>query len=598
MISVRHLDRVRTALRIVRRLELTTESWAVAAGLIRDLVAALHARDDERLRVALARLERLGATRSDWPGRADLPAEPDVAVPVDLAADLDKLEADVLDVAVELRRVPHIDVDPAGPLQPGDRVVAAVYLDTTTAGPDETTEPVVLPRGGGEPREMRVEVWLTTSAHFEIDGPSTATIVVRSDAERSTVAYFPIKVRAGEEDNDVVPALRASFDYHLRPAGAVVRALTVVGSRETELAGSVTAGAIVQSGARPSDLEVLVRRVPGRTDKFDVVLRTGLLGGQTIEDEWYLEEGAEAYVRRIMAEFVAPAATPKARWRSLEGAGITFFNAAPREFRELYWRLLDAGTPLGSMFLVSDERAVPWELMIPRRRAEGGWQTMPPLGVSCAVGRWHHDEHLSPSQRIPLCDSLVLAPDYPGELRLPHAEAERDLVVSLYAGQEAPATFDELDAFYAANSASLLHFVCHGRDETLQAILLLGKQTLSAQQLLTSGIAEACRARRPLVFLNVCEVGRPGTGLVGVGGFPSSFIASDAGGVVAPLWSVEDRVAHQVAVEFYAAVTRDPARPFADILRELRGRAYAEGGADTFAAYAFYGDPLTAVVRP
>lgn len=594
MIDPRRLERARTAVRIVRQLELPVEGWAEAAVLIRELITALHARDGRRLRTALARLERLGATRSGTAEPRDLSA---VIIPAEVATHLEALESDLREAAAELRRIPHIDVDRPGPFQPGDRIVASVYLNTTPSGPGEAAEPVVLRPGRGEAREMRVDVWLTTSAHFEIEGPSTATVVVRSDAQRSTVVSFPLKVRSVEDD-DIVPALRASFDHHLRPAGTVVRTLAVTGSAENRSPATTTAGAIVQGHAQPPDLEVVVRRVPGRNDRFDVVLRTGLLGGSAIEDVWHLEEGAEAFVRRIMAEFVAPNATSMGRRRSLEGAGITFFNAAPPRFRELYWRLLDAETPPNSMFLVSDERAVPWELMIPRRRTAQGWQTMPPLGVSCAVGRWHHDEHLSPSQRIPLTDSLVLAPDYPDELKLSHSRDECDLVVTLFAGREAPATFDELDAFYAANNASLLHFVCHGRDETLQAILLLGRQTLSAQQLLTSGIADACRVRRPLVFLNVCEVGRPGAGLVGVGGFPSSFIASDAGGVVAPLWSVDDRVAYEVATEFYAAVNRDPARPFADILRELRARAYVEGGADTFAAYSFYGDPLTAVTRP
>ncbi|HYZ68975.1 MAG TPA: hypothetical protein VE666_14440, partial [Mycobacterium sp.] len=58
------------------------------------------------------------------------------------------------------------------------------------------------------------------------------------------------------------------------------------------------------------------------------------------------------------------------------------------------------------------------------------------------------------------------------------------------------------------------------------------------------------------------------------------------------LWQVDDAVAHEVAVMFYDEVRRNPRRPYADILRELRGRAYADDGEDSYAAYCFYGHPI------
>jgi hypothetical protein len=291
-------------------------------------------------------------------------------------------------------------------------------------------------------------------------------------------------------------------------------------------------------------------------------------------------------------------ATPTGRQRSLRGAGLDFWDNAPECFKQLYWRLVDAGTPPRSMYLVSEEPAIPWELMIPHRRVPGKPPEMPALGVSCAIGRWHQDEHFSPRQRLWLTDSLVLAPDYPGDRKLPHASAERDLVFARYPGHDVPATFDELDAFYAANNASLLHFVCHGQDATLQAIQLLGHQTLSARQMRGGGLGQACQQRQPLVFLNACELGRPGPGLASVDGFPAAFIACDAAAVIAPLWEVDDGAAHQVATDFYEELRDHPERPFADVLRLIRARAYNQGGADSFAAYCFYGDPLAAMGRP
>ena len=94
-----------------------------------------------------------------------------------------------------------------------------------------------------------------------------------------------------------------------------------------------------------------------------------------------------------------------------------------------------------------------------------------------------------------------------------------------------------------------------------------------------------------MVFLNACEVGRPTRGLIGTSGFAKSFIDIDASCVVGALWSVDDRVAHAVAVEFYEQVLSEPPVPFAEALRRLRARGYTADGDDSYAAYCFYGDP-------
>ena len=112
-------------------------------------------------------------------------------------------------------------------------------------------------------------------------------------------------------------------------------------------------------------------------------------------------------------------------------------------------------------------------------------------------------------------------------------------------------------------------------------------------------VATACAAKRPLVFINACEVGRTTPALVGIGGFAISFIEHGASCVIAPLWSVKDSIAHEIAQEFYKATLADPSRPFAEIFKTIRARAYPEGGGeDTYGAYCFYGDPRAAQHSP
>jgi CHAT domain-containing protein len=125
--------------------------------------------------------------------------------------------------------------------------------------------------------------------------------------------------------------------------------------------------------------------------------------------------------------------------------------------------------------------------------------------------------------------------------------------------------------------------------------LLLEKQEeLEADQFQElSGVKKAFSTAKPLVFLNACEVGRQEPALTGAGGFAEAFMALGASGVIAPLWSVKDSIAHEIAQKFYERVRNEPNTPFAQILADLRKQSYkAEGGEDTYAAYCFYGDPL------
>jgi hypothetical protein len=306
-----------------------------------------------------------------------------------------------------------------------------------------------------------------------------------------------------------------------------------------------------------------------------------------------------------MAEFVKPDISSRARVLSLKGAGFALFDAAPEAFKEAFWRLIDAGTPPRSILIASEEPFIPWELMIPRRqRADGTREQREPLGVEFAIGRWIHDGYVSPPQRVPLVDSFVVAPKYPGPQPkpLPHAAAETRLVLAAVPGDTiVPADVASIDDRVRAGR-SLLHFICHGADSPglgIQVIYLADGETLSSLQLSALEGMSAAAGRKPLVFLNACEVGRPGLALVGIGGFAKAFVDLGAAGVIAPLWSVRDAIALDVAKRFYKAITRRPARSFAEILRGIRRLAYDDQkGEDTYAAYCFYGDPAATGIVP
>jgi CHAT domain-containing protein len=182
-------------------------------------------------------------------------------------------------------------------------------------------------------------------------------------------------------------------------------------------------------------------------------------------------------------------------------------------------------------------------------------------------------------------------------MALGQAAAEAQMVINQYPGKLiTPADFEQLQTALGTVGRSLVHLICHGKAEEGggQAVYLeSGDELTSTNILRMKGVAKTFAEKRPVVFLNACEVGRGSPALVGLGGFVSSFIRLGATAVIAPLWSVEDEAAHPIAEEFYRAVKDRPGTPFSRIFAEIRAKAYDPAIAkDTYAAYCFYGDPL------
>jgi len=497
------------------------------------------------------------------------------------------------------------DVAPA----PGTTFSIEVYADTAVARTGEDSDPIVLLGQRGQMR-FDVDVWLAGSAHFQIADPRSSRLVIDAASGLSTRARFTVSFASGPPGEPAT--LTAYFFYNARPCGKVTRRLPVkrrllkqgaaasAGGAGADTHGSLT----LDATAMPPDLTVEITDPTRDRRALHCRVTTPLLGAAEHPpiSDWFLPEESPALVGQFMKEFVKPGITTRARVLSLKGAGLALFEAAPAAFKETLWRLIDAGTPPRSILIVSEEPFIPWELMIPwRPRRDGTREVREPLGVEFAVGRWMHEEYLSPPQRVPLVDSFVVAPEYPGPRPrpLPFAAAEATLVLATIPGDAiVPADLASIDDRVQAGR-SLLHFICHGADSAgvgIQVIYLAGGiETLSSLQIpALDGMAAAGR-RKPLVFLNACEVGRLNVALVGIGGFAKAFVDIGAGGVIAPLWSVRDELAFDVARRFYDAIGRHPAPAFADILRTIRKLAYdPDTGEDTYAAYCFYGDPAAA----
>ena len=527
--------------------------------------------------------------------------------------------AEVAPVA-SFTRTPHIDVDQPEPVSPGQTFDASVYLDTQGFRPGEHGDQAVF-----EGEEALLDVYLYATPHFRVLGSSQEKLFIERSKPKSARLAFSLAVRSAAEIqsdpsvglNPAQGTISALFLHDGRPCGRVHRSVTLAVTATATGAGAVTASADrfeVDTTARRADLQITIVADPINNGRqFHCVAYSPRLN-KTVESSWNFNDLTSAIVAGYMHRFTRSGLGNAQRLAALRGAGVQLFEAAPRNFKHLFWEMVDDPEILASFKTIgicSEDPYIPWELMVPHRTQNGRRVTRDPLGVEFAIGRSTRKDLVAPPQHIDVSHSLVIAPNYPGRRRLEQAEEEADMICRSFGGRRlTPAVYAQLAVEFQrpeSRNIDLIHFACHGEAESAdgQIIYLEQDEQLSSIDVAGhEGFEQLFAQARPLVFMNACEVGRPVSALVGIGGFADVFLDLGAKAVIAPLWSVKDTVAHEIATTFYTDLqnARDTQteQTFAEILRDIRARAYTDAasqGEDTYAAYCFYGDPLARLER-
>jgi hypothetical protein len=506
-----------------------------------------------------------------------------------------------------LWRRPHMSLSKPLPLGPGDSFQVLVYADQSDPRPGEESEKTKLPDTGAS--FYNLEVKLLVTAHFRLGSPTTRPFRIERAKPRTETVEFSLIVLDDQAISSLAesPAsVCAEFAYEGRPAGKVALQLDVLGMLASPLAKTEevvpkrqNAITLIPSAKRADLLISITRQAENDNRHFWCTVTTGLLAeyAKGVTAEWNTPEITSTLVAGYMRDFTKAGLSKIERFAKLRGAGKSLYQASPDHFKEVFWKLLDSRAKLITIAIVSDEPFVPWELMIPYRESGPGLppEIRDPLGVEFQVGRMTRSSHESGAQKISLSNSYVVAPIFEGPRSLPHAQEEADFVTGLFPGTRIdPASLDTLNV-KLGSCPSLVHFACHGEvtDEGKQVLYLDEEREFSALDLSgLPGPEKGIPVAHPLVFLNACQVGRPEPGLIGVGGFAATFAEMGACAVVAPLWSVKDSIAHEIAMDFYTKA-KEKSIPLAEILRQQRAKAYDPAVAeDTYAAYCFYGDPL------
>ena len=289
----------------------------------------------------------------------------------------------------------------------------------------------------------------------------------------------------------------------------------------------------------------------------------------------------------------------------LQGYGKRIGDEIPDEVWTAIYTAAEAVKPETlQILLLTDEPYVPWELA----RVANPFDSKAPryLGAQANVGRWILSEksRTDPPRSKSASSMAVVWGVYTAMERLLAAEEEAALLQAQY--KAISITAEPVPVFSLLGGtppADILHFAVHGKYDPLavgEGIFLISGPPVNPVQIEGSDLS----VRKPFVFLNACQVGAASAVLGDYSGTAQAFLAAGASAVVAPLWSVDDKIAQNIAMEFYkealasakaAEETGTPVEPppVADLLRRARKGLVDDAGtmSATYLAYQFYGHP-------
>lgn len=454
--------------------------------------------------------------------------------------------------------------------------------------------------------------------------------VADPSAARCSVKLVALRLPA-EEPEPSVSLLTVHYSYMGVPCGVATRRIAIqrrTGAKATAIpADTVTVHASVGiDGSAVADRPDLVLRISPRDDSDDgryLLTFDPVPGLELPADPIPIRLGKDpaSFARGFINEVTLNEGKPSLDG-TLRGQGLRVADCLPaRAWTALRdaWSAARARTGrTPTLLLMSAEAHVPWELArFPEPLPD---PARPPfLAAQFAMARWILSPNVapSPSVRHAVDRIAVVIGEYGrfGRLDdLEFARTERAFLETTYAGDTIglTATSDELtrlmlgrltDGTGAACGAEVVHFACHGdvtaTDPPAAVLYLSDGEAFSSTLFLDS---ELGRSSKPFVFLNACKAGTAITQLGDYAGFAGDCLRAGFSGVLAPLWSVEDELAHRIAEDFYTTTlpAAGTAKPVAEALTDIRAR-YAHDDVlarhSTYLAYVFYGHPNLKMAR-
>jgi hypothetical protein len=316
----------------------------------------------------------------------------------------------------------------------------------------------------------------------------------------------------------------------------------------------------------------------------------------------------KAFALEIINELLLQGSAP-GLFQLLEGIGKTVRDELPEAVQDALAAAAQAVAPdTLQVLILTEEPFIPWELATldtPFNAAAPNF-----LGAQANVGRWilDPDHPTDPPRAKSVASMAVVWGVYTNNLaRLEAAEKEAELLQAEFGATSVTAEPQPVTTLLDGTpAADVLHFAVHGKYSPQAAgdgIYLISGPPISPLRIRGANLATSA----PFVFLNACQVGSANTLLGNYGGMAQAFLKAGASGVIAPLWSIDDKIAQEIALEFYrqalagapkagkpeSGAAQIPPPTVADLLREARVKlaTNAKDRSATYLAYQFYGHP-------
>ena len=298
---------------------------------------------------------------------------------------------------------------------------------------------------------------------------------------------------------------------------------------------------------------------------------------------------------------------------TMRGIGTKIAQKVPAEA----WRVLgDVAAKVGAVasggrrpvtvLLYSAETSVPWELAVMPKPLDPKKPEY--LGAQVALGRWilgTNGPSVPPARSVDVEKMAIVTGYYKAGSnlsRLKGAEEESRLLQKAYGAVGLDATPENVRQLFEGTIADAedihaIHFACHGEVQPgspeLNAIFLSDGSPLNEFVFLGARIGESAK---PILFLNACQVGTQGEMLGESAGFGAGCLYAGFRAFVAPLWSIDDATAREVALDFYRTAFDARQRTFvSSFFQDVRCKFAPKSATDvpesTYLAYVYYGHP-------
>lgn len=510
-------------------------------------------------------------------------------------------------------------------VQPDQRFEVVIGLGTTAAA-GAPPVPFGLQAGPGPTIELTVQV---SADGFDTPGGIRRTLVVPKDNLSTASVSVALVAPPASATGVFWGVVEVQYSIAGVLVGKAWQGIAVAASPPAEPA-QLGGTAVAVEAQVAADLTVTITEGngPGRyvwvfTTPHDVPLPTGQvtteLGAGSARD-FALEQVKNANA----------ADGDRLALNQIKGIARTVAAAAPVEFWAVLtavWSRAKAAGRTPSLLLVSDDPYIPWELasveadyVVDRTLVDS--TLAPVLGAHIRIGRWLPAGRrtpsglsrpaLPPTAAVDLTRMAVVVGDYRAETGirpLPHAKEEGTALSDRYQAIWLGGTRDELGRVLSGQltergdpvAVQVLHLACHGEVDPQNPQyngIVLSDSALRLDATLVRG-GELGQAGAPLVFLNACQLASTTGELLGdYGGLAGAFLLEGCRGFIAPLWSVDDVLARDVALEFYRLTVEEDVTA-GEAWRRIRGRFGADGDASqtTPLAYVYFGHPDLQITR-